>query len=80
MSNEIHAVLDEESEAIRKRLNAEGWTDSEIVHRAIRALAASTQQKRQFTGVGNMIQGLPISRPTRSTWTVWASRNEMSRQ
>jgi hypothetical protein len=58
MSNDIRAVLDDETEAIRKRLNAEGWTDSEIIRRAIQALSASIAPKRQFTGAGKYDSGI----------------------
>lgn len=58
MDCDIHAILDDETEAIRQRLLAEGWTDSEIVRRAIQALAISTLEKRQFTGMGKYDSGI----------------------
>lgn len=60
MSEVIHALLDEETQAIRERLKAQGWTDLEIIRRGIQALAAVTlsQQKRQFTGAGKYDSGI----------------------
>jgi hypothetical protein len=61
MSNSIHARLDDDTQEMRDQLKkAEGWTDSEIVRRAIKLLAAVTpaKGKRQFTGVGKYDSGV----------------------
>jgi hypothetical protein len=60
MSNSIHARLDEETKALRDNLKrTHGWSDSEIVRRAIRALATATIKKRprKFIGEGKYSSG-----------------------
>jgi hypothetical protein len=63
MSASIHARLDEETNALRNQLKrSQGCTDSEIVRRGIRLLAATTlksRQRRRFTGVGKYHSGIP---------------------
>lgn len=62
MPSSIHARLDEETEAMCAQLKKlEGWTDSEIVRRGIKLLAAVTPRKgkRRFTGVGKYDSGVP---------------------
>ncbi len=63
MSGSIHARLDAETEALRDEIkSSQGWTDSEIVRRAIKLLASVTpkrSQKRRFRGVGKYDSGIP---------------------
>jgi hypothetical protein len=57
----IHARLDEETEALCARLRkAQGWSDSEIVRRGIKALAAYATNggERKFIGEGKYRSGL----------------------
>jgi hypothetical protein len=62
MSNSIHARLDETTAEIRDQLKkSEGWTDSEIVRRGIKLLAAVTPKKtkkNRFRGVGKYHSGI----------------------
>jgi hypothetical protein len=63
MANSIQARLDDETESMRERLKATtGWTDSEIIRRGIKLLAAVTPakaRKGRFTGVGKYDSGIP---------------------
>lgn len=62
MSSSIHARLDDDTKVMRDELKkAEGWTDSEIVRRGIKLLAAvtPTKGKRKFTGAGKYDSGIP---------------------
>jgi hypothetical protein len=63
MPSSIHARLDDETSAMRDLLKrSEGWTDSEIVRRGIKLLAAVTpkpSRKHRFTGVGKYDSGIP---------------------
>lgn len=63
MANSIHARLDDETESMREQLKkSNGWTDSEIVRRGIKLLAAITPRKagkHRFTGVGKYDSGIP---------------------
>ena len=61
MSSSIHARLDDDTKVMRDQLKkAEGWSDSEIVRRGIKLLAAVTPSKgkRQFTGAGKYDSGI----------------------
>lgn len=62
MAASIHARLDDDTAALRDELKrSEGWTDSEIVRRAIKLLAAATPptKRRKFAGAGKYHSGIP---------------------
>jgi hypothetical protein len=62
MAASIHARLDDDTAALRDELKrSEGWTDSEIVRRAIKLLATMTPKKRRrpFAGEGKYDSGIP---------------------
>jgi hypothetical protein len=62
MTGSIHARLDDETAALCEQIRqAKGWTDSEIVRRGIKLLAAVTPRsgKRRFRNAGKYDSGIP---------------------
>lgn len=61
MTGIVHARLDRETEQLLKRLERQfGWNTSEIVRRAIRALADAelSQRRRKIVGLGEFESGI----------------------
>jgi hypothetical protein len=62
MPASIHARLDDETLKVRDQLrSAQGWSDTEIIRRGIRALApfAVDKRRRKFAGEGEYDSGIP---------------------
>ena len=62
MSEIVHARLDAETQRLLARLRRQlGWTDSDIVRRALRVLADTElpRRTRKIVGVGEFESGTP---------------------